>query len=207
MKQTPEKADATRRKLLDAAAEVFSRCGFAASRLEDIAREAGVTRGAIYWHFTNKQDLLRNLMQQRTARISEKLKAIYLSELPPVQKLRHLLQASLLNLETDSDYRSGMHLALSFGAAEEQIELMALRRHQHIQLIIDLLEKLLQECARAGALHPEVTPALAARALFAWFDGTAGLWLRTANHPVISLADQGNALVEIMLRGIINENE
>ena len=51
MRRTKEEAEQTRRALLDAGLRVFSRQGYAAIKLEDIAREAAVTRGAIYWHF------------------------------------------------------------------------------------------------------------------------------------------------------------
>jgi AcrR family transcriptional regulator len=206
VKRTSEQAENTRGKILDAAAHVFSRTGFAASRLEDIAREAGLTRGAIYWHFENKQDLFRNLMQQRLGKISERLYSIYLSEAPPAERLRHLLLESILNLETDSEYRGGIRLALSMGLEEEKYEVMLTRRREHIQMMIDYMEKFLAECDSAGLLHPDVTPKLAARALIAWFDGIASLWLRTANEPVLSMKLDGPGLVELVLRGILKES-
>ncbi len=57
MRKTKEEAAETRQALLRAALAVFSRQGYAATRLEDVAHEAGVTRGAIYWHFKSKADL------------------------------------------------------------------------------------------------------------------------------------------------------
>ena len=51
MKKTKEEAEITKESILQAALEVFSKNGYAASRMIDIAKEAGVTRGAIYWHF------------------------------------------------------------------------------------------------------------------------------------------------------------
>lgn len=60
------KADAleTREKLLDAAEDVFHRKGVTQTSLMDIAAEAGMTRGAIYWHFKNKSDIF-NAMCER----------------------------------------------------------------------------------------------------------------------------------------------
>lgn len=57
VRRTKEDAEKTRETLLDAAEAVFLEKGFAAATLEDIARTAGLTRGAVYWHFENKQDL------------------------------------------------------------------------------------------------------------------------------------------------------
>ena len=70
-----QKTEATRRKLLRAALRVFSRDGFERSRLEDIASEAGHTRGAFYANFATKEDLFIALLEQqaakRVAKISE----------------------------------------------------------------------------------------------------------------------------------------
>jgi AcrR family transcriptional regulator len=58
-KWTPERRrQQTRDTLLDAAAQVFSRRGFHGASLDEIAETAGFTRGAIYKHFTDKEDLL-----------------------------------------------------------------------------------------------------------------------------------------------------
>jgi len=57
MRKTKEEAENTREDLLKAAALVFSDKGVARSTLAEIAKAAGVTRGAIYWHFENKAEI------------------------------------------------------------------------------------------------------------------------------------------------------
>ena len=52
-----ERRRVTRQRLLEAAATVFARRGYAAASMEEIAREAGYSTGAIYWHFEGKDDL------------------------------------------------------------------------------------------------------------------------------------------------------
>lgn len=54
VRRTKEDAQVTRNRILDTAVEVFNRQGVAQTSLNDVAKEAGVTRGAIYWHFANK---------------------------------------------------------------------------------------------------------------------------------------------------------
>ena len=53
----------TRLAILEAAVRIFSRSGVSAATLEDIAAEAGVTRGALCWHFHSKDDLLTEIIQ------------------------------------------------------------------------------------------------------------------------------------------------
>lgn len=66
-----DRAVQTRQDLLDAARRVFARDGFELARLEDIARAAGKTRGALYTHFANKEDLFFALIEQDIARDSD----------------------------------------------------------------------------------------------------------------------------------------
>ena len=56
-RKTKAEAELTRQKIICAARKVFYRCGVTKSTLDGIAAEAGVTRGAVYWHFKNKTEL------------------------------------------------------------------------------------------------------------------------------------------------------
>ena len=62
-RKTKQEAENTRNTILNAATQVLLVRGIARTHLNDIAREAGLTRGAIYWHFTNKADLLHTLWE------------------------------------------------------------------------------------------------------------------------------------------------
>ncbi|UCV23665.1 TetR family transcriptional regulator [Ferribacterium limneticum] len=57
VKKTKKESEKTRLDIINAARMVFLQRGVARSTLEIIAKEAGVTRGAVYWHFRNKADL------------------------------------------------------------------------------------------------------------------------------------------------------
>src|SRR3954471_9609261 len=70
------RTEETRRKLLKAAEKVFSKAGFEAARLEDIAKEAGHTRGAFYAHFSSKEDLFFALLEQKAYQHLETIQAI-----------------------------------------------------------------------------------------------------------------------------------
>jgi TetR/AcrR family acrAB operon transcriptional repressor len=63
MRRTKADAEATRKKILNAAERMFYRKGVSNTTLEEVAKEAGVTRGAIYWHFANKTDLFLALYE------------------------------------------------------------------------------------------------------------------------------------------------
>lgn len=63
-RRTPQEAEKTRQSILKAAAKLFIDQGYEQTSLSDIALAAGVTRGAIYWHFDNKSDLMCELCDE-----------------------------------------------------------------------------------------------------------------------------------------------
>lgn len=65
-RKTKEEALETRNRILEAAVEVFLEKGVSQAGLEVIAEKAGVTRGAVYWHFKNKADIFEALQDRST---------------------------------------------------------------------------------------------------------------------------------------------
>src|SRR4051794_19175504 len=65
VRKTKEDAELTKQRIIDAAKEVFLNRGVSRSTLEHIALQAGVTRGAVYWHFKNKTEIF-HAMRDRT---------------------------------------------------------------------------------------------------------------------------------------------
>jgi TetR/AcrR family acrAB operon transcriptional repressor len=63
-RRTKEEALATRNRLLDAAELLFQAQGVSQTSLQQIAQQAGATRGAIYWHFKDKADLFNAMMER-----------------------------------------------------------------------------------------------------------------------------------------------
>ncbi len=61
MRRTKAEAAETRAAILDAAEKMFFEKGVGSSTLDDIAAAAGVTRGAVYWHFSSKTDIFLEL--------------------------------------------------------------------------------------------------------------------------------------------------
>ena len=68
-----ERSEATRTALTDAARRLFAERGYADVGTEEIVREAGVTRGALYHHFDGKRDLLRAVYEQIEGEIAQDL--------------------------------------------------------------------------------------------------------------------------------------
>jgi AcrR family transcriptional regulator len=95
----------TQERLLNAAAELFSKKGYAGVSMRDIARAVGITQAAIYHHFPNKDALyiatVTHLFEQYTLGISEKMSAID----DPAQRLELVIGAMLEAAEEDPRFR------------------------------------------------------------------------------------------------------
>ncbi|WP_424922330.1 ScbR family autoregulator-binding transcription factor [Streptomyces sp. wa53] len=103
-----DRAARTRRKLIEAAAVVFDRRGYEATTLSDIATAAGTTKGAIYFHFRNKDDLARIILAEQQQTEENALR-------PQPVKLQELVDSGMVfaeRLRTDPLVRASVRLTL-----------------------------------------------------------------------------------------------
>ena len=91
-RQTKERAEQTRQRIVDAAEQVFYRRGVARASLEEIAREAGVTRGAVYWHFADKVEVFI-AVENRAKQPYEQMRAALRSSVPCAGSATEAMQA------------------------------------------------------------------------------------------------------------------
>lgn len=106
VRRTKEEAQKTRDQILTAASKVFCDKGFANSSLEDIASEANVTRGAIYWHFKNKSDIFEALHEQLRCPLVELLLRELEEDHPaPISQLQENCAKLLIELSEDDHQR------------------------------------------------------------------------------------------------------
>ncbi len=101
------KSEQTRRRILDAAALVFSRRGFSGARLSDVAKVANMKAGSLYYHFASREELVAEVMT-RGVSYTYRTVARKLEELPadtePDERLRVAIETHLLCLIERSDY-------------------------------------------------------------------------------------------------------
>jgi AcrR family transcriptional regulator len=100
MRKTKEDALKTKQTILSSALDCFSERGYFNTSLDEIAKQAGMTRGAVYWHFKNKPEIFNALHQQ----LHEPFMKIILQDLEmetahPLEQLKKLLVEVLLDLE------------------------------------------------------------------------------------------------------------
>lgn len=107
-----ERAEITRQAILDGAASAFDRSGFDGTSLSDVVRHAGVTKGALYFHFRSKEALARTLIEEQF-QVSEDVPAI---ENPGLQTVIDLSHQMAFGLRTNVRIRAGIRLVVEFGS-------------------------------------------------------------------------------------------
>jgi AcrR family transcriptional regulator len=84
-----------RRLILDAAVQVFARHGYHASRVGDIAEEAGVAHGLLYHYFRSKEEVLATIFRENWSTLVARFRDVAASEEPAEDKLRGIAKILL----------------------------------------------------------------------------------------------------------------
>ncbi|MGH9584718.1 MAG: TetR/AcrR family transcriptional regulator [Bryobacteraceae bacterium] len=150
-----QKTEAMRRKLLKSARRIFARDGFQAARIEDIAADAGHTRGAFYAHFPAKEDLFLALLEYQARAHKERICRLLESCSSQDERLRCLREYYVSRL---SD-REWTMLTLEFKLfalrhGKLRARLAAAHRRIRASLNLQLIQDLLPERLRSDVhLH------------------------------------------------------
>ena len=101
MARTPKVVEDRRDQIIDAAMHVFAQKGFTRATNKDIAREAGITPGLIYYYFESKEDLLKTIIETRSPAQLMTTLPPHVFELPPEIFMRMLILRALSIIETE----------------------------------------------------------------------------------------------------------
>jgi AcrR family transcriptional regulator len=152
----------TRERILDAAAHVLSRKGYAGARLIDVADQADIQAPAIYYYFASRDDLIEEVMWSGIAHMREHLAQV-MAALPPdadpLDRIDVAVEAHLRYALEISDYTTA-----SIRNAGQVPEAIAVRHTAEASQYGDMWRKLLQDADNAGLLRPDLDP-MAARML------------------------------------------
>jgi TetR/AcrR family acrAB operon transcriptional repressor len=200
MRRTKEEAAITRDQLLRKALTVFSKKGYAAATLEDIAHEAEVTRGAIYWHFGSKAELYNTLIREFSDRGTLIVQQAASEGGTLLDILRRVFVRQLEVIEDDREMRALMELHLFRTGLVPELEE---GRQQQIDsgiALIDMLAGIMSQGIQQGLLRSDVDPKDMAHAYLAFQNGLINLWLTAPGQ--FSLKTSAESFVDILMAGI-----
>ncbi|MDO4878024.1 MAG: TetR family transcriptional regulator [Neisseria sp.] len=199
MRKTKAQAQKTREQLLQSALDTFYEHGVARTSLQAIARNAGVTRGALYWHFKNKEDLFDALFLRKFEESGQSFAEAI--EKADTQGLRQLLFTLFEHITHDENHRK---LTIIMGRkceyTEENRAVLAVQQ-KYIDIWTQRIRHILTLCASKGELPPELDINLASDYLYVVISGLIDTWL---NQQSDGFGNAGRPILNAPLFPLLN---
>lgn len=200
-RRTKEEALRTRQALLDAAEVVFDARGVSEASLQEIAEVAGMTRGAVYWHFRDKADLFNALMDRAILPFEQRwLDDRAAAPTAPLAELVAIATDMLRATSRDARLQRALSISSQKTAYVDELGAVRERRLAVQARARKRFASLLRQAQRAGELPHDARPADVARALVALIDGLVMHWLLDGRR--FSLRKVGGSAVRQLLAGI-----
>jgi len=166
VRRTKEEAQETRNRILDTAEEVFREQGVTSTSLADIADAAGVTRGAIYWHFRNKGDLFAAMLDRVALPMEEMIRrAADVSTADPLSSLRACCVQVLRQTAEDVRCRRVFEILTRKCEYVDELHGLSQRILQCRTQGLEMMQQALCNSVRRGQLPPRINAARAALGL------------------------------------------
>jgi TetR/AcrR family fatty acid metabolism transcriptional regulator len=194
---SPQKRGGDKRdRILDAAVSVFAKTGFHATKVSDIARQAGVADGTIYLYFRSKEELLVSLFEDRLERLLQYLE-LELEKIDSVpQKFRRIVELQLGLLQDERELAEVMTIIL-----RESTKLIKEFAAPKFMQYLDAIARVVAEGQARGDFRSDISPHLVARSTFGALDGIALTWAVGRGEPE-ALTRAAAQLADLLLRGL-----
>ena len=201
-RRTKTEAAETRQKLLDAAAGVFRERGVAHSTLAEVAAAAGVTRGAVYWHFRDKAHLFDALCEREQLPMEAMLAcAGEVRQKDPLGTLRALAVNGLERLATNARTQAVFDVIFHKCEFAAEFASVAGRRNATYRGCLANVERLLKQAVDMRQLPAHTDTELAARCLNAYMVGVMHEWVQRPES--YDLAKAAPAMIDCVLAGLV----
>lgn len=197
-RRTKEDALATRDGILDAAERLFAQQGVSGTTLQHIATAAGVTRGAIYWHFEDKGALFNAMMERATTPLEGAMRLLDASaEADPLHALReYAVQVFRLTLN-DAAARRAFEIATLKIEYVEELSAVRERKLRGRREWMTRAERIVQGGIRDGHLKAGARPAVVALGLYVLMEGLVRNWLIDPDYDLVGM---GGEIIDMHLQ-------
>ncbi|GIE88998.1 TetR family transcriptional regulator [Actinoplanes regularis] len=153
MRRTAEDAAATRVALLDAALAVIARDGYPATRLEEVAKHAGVTRGALYHHFSGKAELFDAAVAARWAEVAVEVFGDLDGTEPALRRLERFVAGYARRARSEPRFRELLTVVVLRTGSRPELAPGLREKQQATDLWLEALLPTLAEAEAAGELR------------------------------------------------------
>jgi len=185
VRRTKEASEQTRQRILTAARRRFASHGVTRTSLQDIATAAGVTRGAVYWHFASKRALFRAMREQVSLPLFDHADLPGADGADPLRAIERFLLGVMDRIDSDRQTRQTFDI-LSLKC--EYVGELRPEMSRHLRRCSELkatLATVYRRARRAGVMRPDVSPDDAALGTCVFITGLVRLWLMDSRGVVL----------------------
>jgi AcrR family transcriptional regulator len=173
MSPRPDVSEARKAQILTAATTVFARLGFRSARMDDVVAETGLSKGALYWYFKSKDDLVIGILDKLLARELAHLHALQEDGGPASVRLEQFIALAIEDLNNLLPLLPMYYEFFALAARHKTIQLMFSR---YFRSFMDILIPIIQDGIDRGEFR-QVDAREAAIALGAALEGTVLLMI------------------------------
>jgi TetR/AcrR family acrAB operon transcriptional repressor len=179
LRRTKQESEQTRQEILRAARREFLRRGVARTTLGHIAATAGVTRGAIYWHFANKTALFHAMREQVSLPLIDRMSFVLLSarDEDPLAAIETFLNGLIDTVAGDNATLRTLEIMAFKCEYVDEFQSDLARQTRRCQELVRQLTTVYQRAQRAGALRRNLAPPVAALDTCVFVNGLLRLFL------------------------------
>jgi AcrR family transcriptional regulator len=185
-----------RKKILEAAATVFSQKGFHQAKMDEIAKQAGVAKGTLYYNFSGKSKLFAATVTEGMEKIIGQVEKELESDLPFKEHLRKLIRSNLFLYLKYSDLSKIVFNELTSGIDNDVLEEIEKVRLRYIDFVSDLL----RQGQERGYLK-EIDTRLAAVGIVGFLDNLCNYYLK--NHEMLDQETLIDIMFSILCSGLL----
>jgi len=196
MSPRPDVSEERKSQILEAAKKIFSKLGFHKARMSDIAQEADLSKGSIYWYFKSKDDVIISLLDRIFIAELRNLQPLIDSEASAMERLIAYTDCVISDMETTMKW---MPLAYDFLALAFRRDTVQMALCKYYRAHMNTLTPIIQQGIDSGEFAaPNAEDATIA--LSALVEGIALLWVYDPEN--INIEKHIRSSVQLLLDGL-----
>ena len=198
-RRTKEEAEATKKAISIATLEIFCEKGYSRTTFDEIAKRINLTKGAVYWHFRNKADILSEIIR-KTFEITRNIIAIKVPKIDSLEQLKQYMHEELKLIENNPEYRQCLYFVFH---QMEWSEAILNKVSADVKSITDFNKEQIKKALKNEQESKQIKPELNIEDIIECIDG---LWVSILRNIVIPGADfnEFKRLLDVSLEIVLN---
>jgi AcrR family transcriptional regulator len=196
MSPRPDVSELRKNQILQAAINVFTRLGFHDARMDDIVAESGLSKGALYWHYKSKEELIIAILDRIFGVEFQRMEALKDSSLPAAVCLKNFLEIYIDDMQSMLKFTPIIYdfYALAFRNKTARVVMQ-----RYLKTFMSIVEPIIQRGVADGEFRP-VDARQMAISIGAQIEGILLLWAYAPEF--MTLEDQLRSGIDLLLNAL-----